>query len=208
MPLWLRPKLVNLLIESLLEPASIVHQGDCRVSTVLPWLSLSALEAVACITGNFVSQDDAMMVLLLLKPWTWLFSDYHLVALQLIIKFVKQTITLSDIFASKPDLHPIIKKAVCILSVYFLLNSQKCYKKIRDQSHPPKNIYVFWQVKLKLCSWNSWNGLKVGIVYKNQGVHDLSYATLWQAFHCINTKYNTVYIRGDSLLGESLVCLW
>lgn len=206
MPLWLRPKLVNLLIESLLEPASIVHQGYCRVSTVLPWLSLSALEAVACITGNFVFQDDAM-VLLLLKSWTWLFRDCHLVALQLIIKFVKQMITLSDIFASKPDLHPIIK-AVCILSVYFLLNSQKCYKKIRDQSHPPKNIYVFWQVKLKLCSWNSWNGLKVGIVYKIQGVHDLSYAALWQAFHRINTKYNTVYIRADSLLSESLVCLW
>lgn len=204
MPLWLRPKLVNLLIESLLEPASIVHQGYCRVSTVLPWLSLSALEAVACITGNFVFQDDAWWCCCY---WSLELGDCHLVALQLIIKFVKQMITLSDIFASKPDLHPIIK-AVCILSVYFLLNSQKCYKKIRDQSHPPKNIYVFWQVKLKLCSWNSWNGLKVGIVYKIQGVHDLSYAALWQAFHRINTKYNTVYIRADSLLGESLVCLW
>lgn len=53
---------MNLLIESLLEPASIVHQGYCRVSTVLPWLSLSALEAVACITGNFVFQDDGVVV--------------------------------------------------------------------------------------------------------------------------------------------------
>lgn len=64
---------LSLLIESLLEPASIVHQGYCRVSTVLPWLSLSALEAVACITGNFVFQDDGVVVTEVLNlAFSWL----------------------------------------------------------------------------------------------------------------------------------------